>query len=242
MVADPSGAVVPRAEVTATQTTTGLVLKTVTSGEGTYVFPSLAPSFYNVSVTRSGFESYTENGLQVRADAALTVNVTLKTGSTTVTVSVSAEAAQVDTTTGTLEQVIGTSQVSDLPLEGRNAAALTEEVAGITIAPTAQADQGNTKTFPVVYTISANGTFVGQTNYMLDGGNNVDEYTNVNMPFPIRCVAGVQYRDQQLQRAIRPECRRCGQYHHQEREQQISRRPVRVRPQWRPGCSPLVQL
>jgi hypothetical protein len=181
MVADPSGAVVPRAEVTATQTTTGLVLKTVTSGEGTYVFPSLAPSFYNVSVTRSGFESYAENGLQVRADAALTVNVTLKTGSATV----SAEAAQVDTTTGTLEQVIGTSQVSDLPLEGRNAAALTEEVAGITIAPSAQADQGNTKTFPVVYTISANGTFVGQTNYMLDGGNNVDEYTNVNMPFPM---------------------------------------------------------
>ena len=34
-------------------------------------------------------------------------------------------------------------------------------------------------------TISANGTFVGQTNYMLDGGNNVDEYTNVNEPFPM---------------------------------------------------------
>ncbi len=69
-------------------------------------------------------------------------------------------------------------------MNGRNAAQLTEEVAGITIAPTAQADQGNTKTFPVVV-ISANGTFVGQTNYMLDGGNNVDEYTNVNMPFPM---------------------------------------------------------
>ena len=88
-------------------------------------------------------------------------------------------------TTGTLSQVIGQSQVTDLPLEGRNAAALTEEVAGITIAPTAQADQGNTKTFPVVYSISANCTFVGQTNYMLDGGNNLDEYTNVNLPFPM---------------------------------------------------------
>ena len=70
-------------------------------------------------------------------------------------------------------------------MNGRNAAQLTEEVAGITIAPTAQADQGNTKTFPVVVAISANGTFVGQTNYMLDGGNSVDEYTNVNMPFPM---------------------------------------------------------
>ena len=184
-VTDPSGAVVPGAEVTATQTTTGLVLKTITSGGGTYVFPSLAPSIYNVSVTRSGFESYAEKGVQVRADAALTVNVTLKTGIATETVSVSAETAQVDTTTGTLEQVIGTSQVNELPLNGRNAAALTAEVAGITFAPDAQADQGNTKTFPMTYTISANGTFVGQTNYMLDGGNNVDEYTNVNMPFPM---------------------------------------------------------
>jgi hypothetical protein len=117
--------------------------------------------------------------------------------------------------------VIGTSQVSDLAAEGRNVAALTEEVAGITIAPTAQADQGNTKTFPVVYTISANGTFVGQTNYMLDGGNNVDEYTNVNAALPhARCAAGIQRRDQQLQRAVRPECRRRGQHHHQERHHQ----------------------
>lgn len=184
-VTDGSGAVVPGAEVTATQTTTGLALKTITTGDGTYVFPSLAPSVYNVSVVRNGFESYAEKGLQVRADSALTVNVSLKTGSTTETVNVSAEAAQVDTTTGTLEQVIGTSQVNELPLNGRNAAALTAEVAGITFAPDAQADQGNTKTFPMTYTISANGTFVGQTNYMLDGGNNVDEYTNVNMPFPM---------------------------------------------------------
>jgi hypothetical protein len=185
IVTDATGAVVPGAEVTATQAGTGLALKTTTSGGGTYVFPILAPSVYNITARHAGFEAYTEKGLQLRADAALTANFTLKAGSTTETVTVTAEATQVDLTTGTLSQVIGTSQVNDLPLEGRNAAALTAEVAGITIAPTAQADQGNTKTFPMAYTISANGTFVGQTNYMLDGGNNVDEYTNVNMPFPM---------------------------------------------------------
>ena len=123
--------------------------------------------------------------MQVRADAAVTVNVTLKPGNTSETVTVTAETAQVDVTTGTLSEVIGTSQVSDLPLNGRNASSLTEEVAGVTFAPGGQADQGNTKTFPSAVTISANGTFVGQTNYMLDGGNNVDEYTNVNEPFPM---------------------------------------------------------
>jgi hypothetical protein len=177
--------VIPGATVTATQAGTGLVLTTTSGASGGYVFPTLAPSVYNISATHTGFGAYTEKGLQVRADAALTVNLTLKPGSQTETVSVQADATQVDLTTGTLSQVIGQSQVADLPLEGRNAAALTEEVAGITIAPTAQADQGNTKTFPTAVTISANGTFVGQTNYMLDGGNNVDEYTNVNMPFPM---------------------------------------------------------
>jgi len=184
-VTDASGAVIPGAAVTATQATTGLALKTVTGNEGTYVFPSLAPSIYNITVSHGGFESYTEKGVQVRADAAVTTNVALKPGSTSQTVTVSAQPAQVDVTTGTLSQVIGTSQVNNLPLNGRNAAQLTTLVAGVTLAPYAQADQGNTKTFPDVVTISANGTRVGQTNYMLDGGNNVDEYTNVNDPFPM---------------------------------------------------------
>src|SRR5580700_10439855 len=184
-VTDASGAVVGGAEVTATQAATGITSKTTTSGEGTYVFPTMPPSTYNVTAKRTGFEAYTENGVQLRADGAVTVNITLKPGNTSETVTVTADTAQVDVTTGTLSQVIGTSQVSDLPLNGRNASALTEEVAGVTFAPAGQADQGNTKTFPSAITISANGTFVGQTNYMLDGGNNVDEYTNVNEPFPM---------------------------------------------------------
>jgi len=184
-VADATGAVISNADVTATQAATGISVKTTSSGEGTYVFPTLAPSIYNISVSHAGFEMYSEKGVQVRADAAVTLNITLKAGAIGETVTVNAESAQVDVTTGTLSQVIGETQVNDLPLNGRNAAQLTEEVAGITIAPPAQADQGNTKTFPEVIAIAANGTFVGQTNYMLDGGNNVDEYTNVNAPFPM---------------------------------------------------------
>ena len=184
-VTDATGAVVPGAVVTATQSSTGLMLKTTSSGEGTYIFPSLAPSVYHLSASHDGFQTYAVKDLQLRADADLTTNIVLKAGSTTETVTVTAETAQVDVTTGTLSQVIGTSSVNELPLNGRNAAQLTQEVAGITLAPPAQADQGNTKTFPMVVAISANGTFVGQTNYMLDGGNNVDEYTNVNMPFPM---------------------------------------------------------
>ena len=184
-VTDSTGAVVSGATVTATQVGTGLAMKTTTSGDGIYVFPMLAPSIYNISAIHAGFATYTEKGVEVRADAAVTTNITLKTGATTETVTVTAETTQVDVTTGTLSEVIGGASVNELPLNGRNAAALTAEVAGIVQAPSAQADQGNTKSFPMVFTISANGTRVGQTNYMLDGGNNVDEYTNVNMPFPM---------------------------------------------------------
>ena len=184
-VTDASGAVVAGAQVTATQAGTGITSTTTTGDQGSFVFPILAPSTYNITATRTGFEAATQKGVSLRADAAVTVNITLKPGTTTETVTVSADTAQVDVTTGTLSQVIGATQVANLPLNGRNAAQLTEEVAGVTIAPPAQADQGNTKTFPTVIAIAANGTFVGQTNYMLDGGNNVDEYTNVNMPFPM---------------------------------------------------------
>ncbi len=184
-VTDTSGAVIAGAEITAVQAATGISSKTTTGSQGNFVFPILSPTVYNVTATAPGFQSYTEKSVQLRADNALTVNITLHPGKASETVTVTAETAQVDVTTGTLQQVIGTSQVNDLPLNGRNAAALTEEVAGITIAPPAQADQGNTKTFPMVVAISANGTFVGQTNYMLDGGNNIDEYTNVNLPFPM---------------------------------------------------------
>ena len=184
-VTDASGAVVPNAEVTAVQVGTGISSTTTTGGQGNFVFPILPPSTYNITATRAGFEAYTEKGVVLRADNAVTENITLKPGRTSETVTVSADTAQVDVTTGTQQQVIGAASVGSLPLNGRNAAALTEEVAGITIAPNGQADQGNTKTFPDAITIATNGTFVGQTNYMLDGGNNVDEYTNVNEPFPM---------------------------------------------------------
>ena len=55
---------------------------------------------------------------------------------------------------------------------------------GAVNAPNGGADQGATKTFPSAVTYSANGSRQAQISYQLDGGNYVDEYTNVNQPFP----------------------------------------------------------
>jgi hypothetical protein len=184
-VVDPSGASVGNATVVLTEVKTGTASSQTTQPDGLYVFPSVAPADYKLDITIAGFKKYEQGGITVHADQKLTLNASLQVGSEQVTVNVEANAAQVDTTSGTLSQVIGQQQVNELPLNGRNAAALTTLVAGVVTAPNAQADQGNTKTFPVAVTITANGARVGQTNYLLDGGNNVDEYTNVNAPFPM---------------------------------------------------------
>jgi hypothetical protein len=185
-VADPSGAVVASATVTATQTLTGTARTAITGKDGTYVFPTLLPAPYSLSVSAPGFQLYNQRGIILQADQALTVNVTLKVGSQTQTVSVSADAPQVDTTTGTLSQVIDESRVVDLPLNGRNAASLITLVAGVVDATNEGngVNQGNGKTFPAAVVTSSNGTLPNQENYLLDGGNNVDEMTNVNGPFP----------------------------------------------------------
>ncbi|MGB7265555.1 MAG: carboxypeptidase regulatory-like domain-containing protein, partial [Terracidiphilus sp.] len=184
-VLDPSGAAVAGAKVTATQSATGVTTEAVTNASGGYVFPALPPTRYDITVAAAGFATHTQRGATLQADQALTINVSLKVGGATTSVTVTTEAPQVDTTTGTLSQVVDTARVNELPLNARNAAQLTTLTPGINVAPNiASIDQGNTKTFPVDILITSNGARTNQTNFLLDGGNNVDEYTNVNAPFP----------------------------------------------------------
>ena len=184
MVTDPTGAAIPSASVVAKRVDTGITTEVKSNESGEYVFPSLAPATYDITVTASGFSTQVHNNVVLLADASVTTNVALSVGATSQTLTVEAAPVTVDTTTGTLSQVVDTKQVNELPLNGRNAASLTTLVAGVVVAPSGASDQGNQKTFPVVVNISANGTRANQTNYLLDGGNNVDEYTNVNAPFP----------------------------------------------------------
>jgi hypothetical protein len=184
-VTDHTGPAIPGATVTVTQLATGEKSTVTSNGGGEYVFPSLAPAEYSVGVVAGGFAGFLQKNVILQADQAITVNVTLSVGSSTQTVNVDTAPPQVDITTGTLSQVIDEKRVNDLPLNGRNAASLTTLVPGVVVAPSANIDQGQTKTFPVVAAVTINGTRANQVNYMLDGGNNVDEYTNVNAPFPM---------------------------------------------------------
>ena len=183
-VSDPAGAGVAGARVIATQEGTGFSRSAVTDSEGLYVIPSLQPANYTLVVEANGFSTSKESGITLLADQTLTVNVGVKLGVTTEVVTVTATNVQVDTSTSTLKQVIEQERISELPLNGRNAAQLTLLVAGAVNSPNGGADQGATKTFPGAVTYSANGSRQDTISYQLDGGNYVDEYTNVNQPFP----------------------------------------------------------
>jgi hypothetical protein len=149
-ITDPSGAVVASSTVTVMQTQTGRQSTTISGKDGNFVFPTLMPSAYTLTVSAKGFQTYSQTGIVLQANQALTINSVLAIGSGSETVNVSADAPQVDITTGTLSQVIDQARVEDLPLNGRNAAALITLVAGVADATNEGngANQGNGKTFP----------------------------------------------------------------------------------------------
>src|SRR5882724_4367653 len=183
-VSDPSGSVLASATVKLREAGTGLTRTATTNSEGYFVISALKPSQYDMSVEMNGFRTFARKQVTLLADQTLTVNANLVVGSTSEVIEVSGDQVQVDTSTATIKQVIEQQRITELPLNGRNAAQLTLLTAGTVNSPNGGADQGFTKTFPGAVTISANGARQNMVSYQLDGGNYVDEYTNVNQPFP----------------------------------------------------------
>lgn len=194
-VTDPSGAVIVDAKVTVVQVGKGLTRTANTDSSGYYVLDSLRPAQYDLTVEAAGFHTFDQKAITLLADQTLTANVSMQLGVVSESISVVGGTEQVDTTTSTLKQVIEQERIEELPLNGRNAAELSLLVAGTTSYPVNPANptgtfaggalQGTTKTFPGAVAIVTNGSRQNQVSYQLDGGNNVDEYTNVNQPFPM---------------------------------------------------------
>jgi Carboxypeptidase regulatory-like domain len=190
-VLDPSGSGIPNAAVTVINEKTNLARAVKANEKGEYSLTLLPPSVYTLSAEAPGFKKLTRQHIELQVDQTLTVDANLEVGSTTETTTVSATAPLVDTMTGTISEVVDQQRMLDLPLNGRNAAALTTLVAGSTSANSEGAFQastfGNQKVGgqAAAVAISVNGGSQTGINYQLDGGDNVDQYTNVNQPFPM---------------------------------------------------------
>jgi hypothetical protein len=114
-VTDASNAVVPRVQITATNTGTGGVRSVRTSNSGTYTFQDLPTGVYSLSFVHDGFETENFPSVQVQADRTGTVNVRLSTGSVTSSVEVTATPLlnATDTTNG---YVLDSAQIQATPL------------------------------------------------------------------------------------------------------------------------------
>jgi hypothetical protein len=181
-VADSSGAVVVSAQVKMIDVDTNEVHVTTTGADGLYSFPSLAIGPYTLNVTAQGFETYEQKGIRLQVNDAPQVNVSLKVGSVSNTVEVQSDATMVQTQQNMVSQVMDQQRIVDLPLNGRDPTQLII-ISGGAVNHSDGTNTGN-KSFYTSQSIAIAGSAGNTTNYLLDGGDNMDSFTNVNMPFP----------------------------------------------------------
>jgi len=181
-VTDPSGAVLAGAQVMITATDTNATHMAVTDANGSYSFPSLPIGPYSIQVTAPGFQTYVQKGLALRVNDAVQVNVSMKVGADTQKVEVEADATMVQTQQNTISQVMDRQRIVELPLNGRDPTQLIT-ISGAAVNHSDGTNTGN-KSFYTSQSIAIAGSAGDTTNYVLDGGDNNDSFTNVNMPFP----------------------------------------------------------
>src|SRR6267142_2796106 len=178
-VKDESGGVLPGADVTATQTDTGVTRSVVTNADGSYVLSNLPLGPYRLDVKLSGFRAYSRIGIVLQVNAQPVIDVTLALGDLSETVAVVGAAPLVETRSPTLGQVIENERILELPLNGRNSADLIQ-IAGPVVSQgvsSSRSMQGG-----VAYSVAGGQSF--GVAYLLDGATHNNPYDNLNLPLP----------------------------------------------------------
>ena len=184
-VTDSSGASVAGATVKMTEADKQIVHTFTTDAAGVFRFPNLPVGPYILEVAAKGFKAYRQIGITLQVASNIEQNVVLEVGAVTETVEVSADASMVETKDSGIGQVMEERKIVDLPLNGRNLTQLLTLVGGGTTAP-----GGDLTGSKNIQGSNGSGTFSlagGQANgvnYLLDGGDNNDSFSNVNLPIP----------------------------------------------------------
>ncbi len=182
VVRDSEGGVMPGVTITATHEATNAVTTGVTSEVGLYTLRGLPVGRYTVVAELTGFQTARNTNVVVRVNEEVRLDIALKVGALTETVTVSGMASTVDTTTGTLRTVVDQDRIEKLPLNGRNPTQLMQLVAGVSTDTRTSLTSG--ATYPGFQPVSSSGARANTTNYVLDGGSNNDHYSNAPNPMP----------------------------------------------------------
>ncbi len=184
-VRDSSGAPIAGAQVKLTQTATQQERLITSDSQGRYVAPELPVGPYQIEVAVSGFKTYVQSGILLQVGDNIEVNASMQVGETSEHIDVTAQVSMVETTDNTISQVIDEKRIVELPLNGRQPTQLIILSGGALNTPTAQS--GNMDTNHSFYSsviISVQGGQGNGVNYLLDGADNNDAMTNVNLPLP----------------------------------------------------------
>jgi hypothetical protein len=173
-VTDSTGAVIPNATVTVTHTTTNAVRTVQSDGSGNYSITSLPAGTYNLNVSSQGFESFVAKNVVLNIAEKRGLNVQLKTGSASTTVTVEAAAVNVDTESSAQAGTITGVQIRELELAGRNFQQL------VTLQPGVVSQMGD-ETGPGYTGMSVNGARVGANNWTVDGADINDSGSNLTV-------------------------------------------------------------
>jgi hypothetical protein len=184
VVSDASGAVIPGAQVKATQTNTGQARETVSATDGSYALPNLPVGPYILEVTAPSFNKNVQTGIILQVGNNVLINVTLQLGAVTQELRVSADAAMVQTQDTSVSEVVDQRRIVDLPLNGRQATDLILLSGGASVPPGAAGRFVTTHDFPTSPAVSISGGQENGNNYLLDGGDHNDTHSNINLPFP----------------------------------------------------------
>lgn len=168
-IKDQSGAVIPGATVTLTNPSTGYKVTKTTGPDGSYVFTPIKIGTYDVRAEKTGFQAVNHLNVVVNIQQQVLVDLTLTPGEVTQTVSVTAALPLLQTQNASVQQVVTSKIINDLPLNGRNASFLAQLAAGVSFNH--DAGRGLTQSG----SFSANGAHSLQNNYMIDGMDNNSE-------------------------------------------------------------------
>jgi outer membrane receptor protein involved in Fe transport len=167
-VLDPNGAAVPGAQVSIANQETGLNRRTSTTGEdGEYVFTSLTPGLYRVTVEAANFKRVVKEGLKLDVGETQEFKASLEVGGVGETVTVTADDPIVQTTSKEIGGHIGQQELTELPSVNRNFIGFVGLVPGV--VPNISTESFGSDS------VSVNGQDPRFNNYMLDGSNNNDD-------------------------------------------------------------------
>ncbi len=181
-ILDSSGATVQDAAVQLVETERHIVHAAKSDSEGRYTLPNLEIGPYQLEVKKDGFKTYVQDRIILHVGDNRQVNVQMQIGEKTEQVNVVAGANLIQTEQNSVSQIISRKSILELPLNGRQPTQLVLISGASVVSPAG--DNATSKNYWSSTTISVGGGQGTGTNYMLDGGDNTDTMTNVNLPFP----------------------------------------------------------